>query len=151
MVCDVTFHEALDEQERAVVWLLTGRTNTDADYQAYVDSIRRLDEIYAGQDGAAILIVDEGNPPPSPAWRKRIADASMTIKSKPVYALVSSSTVVRGVLTIVNWIRPPTYPSAAFATADEAFRWAEEKIGRKLPFARLLSEVRRKASTSARS
>lgn len=137
----MSFYVATDDETRAIVWFLTGKTIEDRDYQAYVDHIGRIDAAWAGRDGAAVLIVDSGVPPPSSAWRRRIADASARLESRPVFALVTSSPLIRGVVTAINWIRPPSYPHAVVATPEEAFAWAEQQLGRPLPLARLLSEV----------
>jgi hypothetical protein len=144
----LAFYQAFDPELRAAVLILTGATNSDADYQAYVDTITEFDERCAGRDGAVVLVVDDKNPPPSAAWRKKIADSSAHLKSKPVFALVSTSVLVRGVVTAINWIRPPSYAHAVASTPQEAFQWAERQLGRSLPFERLYAQARSLAQAS---
>ena len=73
------FRLAFDRVNLIAVGVFSGVDNTDADFQAYIDSFDRLDAIAftAPQERAAyVLIVDPGNPHPNAMWRKRIADAS---------------------------------------------------------------------------
>jgi hypothetical protein len=128
----------------AAVWLFTGSTNTDEDYQAYVDNIEALKPKMKGREHpAAILVADPGNPVPNASWRRKIAAASSSFEATPLFALVSSSPVVRGIATAINWIRPPPYEAAVFAHFDEAVAWIESKRGQKQPvFDRLLAEAR---------
>src|SRR4051812_32086536 len=128
----MTLYIASDLDDRVVVWLFTGPTNSDDDFQRYVDSMAKFDALCAGKDGAAVLISDSGNPGPDSAWRKKIADASTTLASKPAFALVSQSALLRGVMTAINWIRPPSYPCKAVATLDEAERWLTSTMKRPL-------------------
>ena len=43
-------------------------------------------------------------------------------------AYVVPSPLIRGVLTAVFWVRPPLEPYGLFATRDEAFEWARERL-----------------------
>lgn len=124
------FTEAVDLERGFVVWLLSGASNSDEDYQAYVDSIIANDRV--GRDKRAplaILVVDPGNPTPSSLWRKRIADASMTLASKPLFVLVSPSPLMRGVMAAINWLRPPSFPFSAQPDFDAAVAWIVAKRG----------------------
>lgn len=124
------FTEAFDEERGLAVWLLSGTSNSDEDYARYVDSIVRLDRVGVGKHRpVAMLVVDAGNPAPGPAWRRRIAAASSFLKSEPIFMLVTTSTLVRGVLTAINWLRPPSYPFATRATFDEGLHWIEAQRG----------------------
>lgn len=142
------FSSAFDAVSGNALWLFSGSTNTDADYQAYVDSIHQtLQACGPRQDlPAAILLVDAGNPVPNAAWRKRIADASAAVPCPMLFAVVSDSILVRGAITAVNWIRPPPYEIAVHEKLDGAVRWIEEKRGKKTTmFQRLHDEARRGA------
>ncbi len=142
------FTYAYDIQAMACVWLMSGTTNTDDDFARYVDTIARFDAMAAGWDSAvAVMVVDKDNPRPDAVWRKRMADASTDIKCKPVFALVSQSPIIRGVLTAINWLRPPPFETAAFASLEEATQWAEQRTGRRLPIlAQLLDRARQDAA-----
>jgi hypothetical protein len=138
----MTLYIASDIEERAVLWLFTGPTNKDDDFAEYVASIKTFDEICAGKDGAAVLMADAGNPAPPSPWRKKIADASARLLSKPAFVLVSSSPLIRGVVTAINWLRPPSYPFAAVADFADAEAFIAKTLGRAPPLARLLADAR---------
>ncbi len=70
---DPVFTEASDPREGLAVWIFSGPTNTDGDYEASIGCIRRLDAMIALQNlerPAALQIVDDGNPVPGPRWRR---------------------------------------------------------------------------------
>lgn len=140
----------MDRRRALSVWLFTGATNSDDDYAQYVASFAVSDEAarLAPQRGIGVLLVDEGNPVPNAAWRKRIADASTSLKSNPVVILASSSSVVRGIATAINWIRPPPYELRVASTFDEAVTIAQkERGGEPLTALRvLLDEARAEAA-----
>src|SRR5258708_38160222 len=85
----------------------------------------------AGRDHpAAILMADPDNPLPNAGWRRKIAEASTTLKSRPVFVMVSTSLVARGVVTAINWLRPPPYEHAVYRAFDEAGEWVARPRGR---------------------
>jgi len=143
------FTYAYDVQGMACVWLMSGTSNTDDDFARYIATIQRFDTMAAGWSSAvAVMVVDKDNPRPDAVWRKRMADASTHIRSKPVFALVSQSPIIRGVLTAINWLRPPPFETAAFASFEEATQWAQQRTGRSLPIlAQLLDRARQDAAT----
>ncbi len=57
--------------------------------------------------------------------------------------MVSGSLLVRGVVTAINWIRPPAYDFSCFDSFEGAVMWVEERRGRKIAIAsKLLAEAR---------
>lgn len=134
---------AHDLEVGAALWLFAGPSNDDADFQLYLDTILALDAKRAGLDEAGMVVGEAGNPPPPSMWRKRIADATATLQAKKAaFALVSPSPVVRGVVTAINWFRPPPYSAGTFAKFGDAAMWLDKELGRPLPMARLLDEAR---------
>ncbi len=109
----------------------------DADHEQYLrDAVRAERECDTSKSAILILCVDADYPRPSAQWRKRIADVrNNTPFAQFCFALVTTSALVRGALTAINWLsRPaPGFHAAAFATFDEAKRWAEEKRGAPVP------------------
>jgi hypothetical protein len=135
----------LDPRLGLVVWLFTGKVNTDDDFARYVASFALADEasLQGPQPGIAILVVDEGNPMPNAKWRKNMAEASASLKSHPIFFLASASPLVRGVATAVNWMRPPPYELVTTSTFKEAVAIAEKRRGVPLPaLSELYDEVR---------
>jgi hypothetical protein len=144
------FVEASDTHAGLAVWLFTGTSNSDTDYAAYVDCITRqgarLAETAHVDRPAALQVVDEGNPIPGPHWRKAIADASRHIDPRALFGLVTTSTLVRGVVVAINWMRPPPYTVGVHATFDEGVRWVEKHRGPTPQFHALLQQARARAA-----
>jgi hypothetical protein len=44
------------------------------------------------------------------------------------WANVFSSSIARGVVTAMNWLRTPMYPQASFAKVREAEAWVAERL-----------------------
>jgi hypothetical protein len=115
---------AIDEDASVAVWLMTGRHNSDEDYERYVTSLLDLRErarVRGG--GTGLFYADRDNPVPNAAWRRKMAEASKDYPPNCLYAMVSESMVVRGVVTAINWLRPPTYDFVTVATMEEALAW----------------------------
>jgi hypothetical protein len=143
------FTSAFDLPYGVVVWLFSGTTNGDDDFERYIEEIKTLDSRSAGRENpAAILVVDKGNPVPDARWRRRIAEESAVLVSrKPLFAVVSDSRVVRGVVTAINWIRPPPYEWSVHERFEDAVRWVEGKKGLSLPVCvQLLAQARADAA-----
>jgi len=131
------FVEAVDESGGRVVWLFTGRTNSDDDFAQYCASIERLNALEVRGLRVAVLVVDTGNPMPNARWRKEIADASREVAPNTVFILVGNA-LARGVATAINWIRRPTYELRTAATFTDAAQIAEEWAGEPMPELRSL-------------
>lgn len=142
------FVERADIDAGECVWLFAGSSNSDADFQAYLDSIDHLLGIApAGIRPAGIQVIDRGNPIPGPAWRRRIADATSSLpRNDALYCMVTDSAVTRGALTAINWLRRPPYDFAVRSSFPEAVVWVDELRGfPSRSFARLLEEARAEA------
>ncbi len=145
------FFVASDIIEASAVFLFAGRTNTDRDFERYIECVRALDERARERDAVCIQIVDRENTPPSAAWRKRIAESSRQMKSRPCFALVTESPVIRGVQMAINWIRPPPFPVTIEARFDDALRWCVAQRGRPVPsLITLYDDVRTQAEKALR-
>lgn len=96
-----------------------------------------------------IHFVDRENPMPNAKWRERMAQASSSLRSRPLIAFASESPIVRGVVTAVNWLRPPAYDFTVTGTFDDAVRWVEAK--RDVPcklFFSMMAELRSEANAA---
>ncbi len=129
------FATCIDRFFGVCVWYFCGATNTDEDYERYIESIGRADEMAAKIPfpPAAILFVEAENPMPGAKWRKRFAEASMALKSRPFVAFASPAPMVRGVVTAVNWFRPPPFEFEVVASFEAGVAWLETKRGASLP------------------
>lgn len=113
-----------------LVGVFTGPTNSDRDYAEWLDQIARLDRdgVTRAEPLVTLLVVAPENPQPDAMWRKRIAEHwSKLTAPRHVLALVTSSPVIRGVLTVVNWFTPSDARrlTAPHATVDDALRFIE--------------------------
>jgi len=132
-----------------VVFLFSGPENTDDDFRAYVDAIAMLKaKVEIWQAGparlpAAMLVLDPGTPLPNARWRKEIAEVSADLRPPMLLAIVNDSSLVRGTVTAMNWLRPPPFETGIFATFADAVGWIEAERGVKLPLLEsLLVEAR---------
>lgn len=120
------FRLAFDPQFVIGVGVFSGNENTDMDFEAYVHSFKRLDDLaYARPDtrGAYALIVDPENPRPNATWRKKIAEASADLQSNPLVSLITKSAAIRSVVTAVNWFRPPRYEIKCHESIEASAAW----------------------------
>jgi hypothetical protein len=103
------FRLAVDRSALVALGIFSGPQNSDADFQSYIDSFEGLDAVAArvrGPRGCFVLIVDPENPRPNALWRRRIADASSHLRSRPLVSVVTRSPLIRGVAIAINWLRP---------------------------------------------
>lgn len=115
---------ATDEASSVAVWLFTGPHNSDEDYDRYVASLVDLRRVAAARGGGVgLLFVERANPVPNARWRRRIAEASESYPPNCLFAVVAESVVVRGTVTAINWLRPPTYDLTVVGTIPEALAW----------------------------
>ena len=131
-----------------MVGMLTRPFDEDADNQRLLESIAKHQAdapSSASTVGAVILIVDPSYPNPNARGRRKFAEMRDDARfRKSLFALVTPAPHLRGVLTAVNWMRPPTarFEADSFAVFDDAVRWVEEKRGQRLPvLERLLDDV----------
>lgn len=139
---------AFDQTTMVALGIFTGRENTDADFSTYVDSFQKLDAIASRSGGLRacyVLIVDPGNPPPDALWRKRIADASANIRSDPLVSIVTSSALIRGVATAINWLRPPPFEIRSHETVAIAAAWIDARRAKNGDALGVLTRLEREA------
>jgi hypothetical protein len=131
-----------------IVGVYSGGVTADADYMRCIESIASADKaaVRAGVPLACVLVTDENTRQPSVLWRKRMADANNAIESERYYfALVTSSFLIRGVMTAIGWlVRPrPHHETGAFDSLESAGAWLQSKTGRHYPVEETYSAARR--------
>jgi hypothetical protein len=145
---------ALDKVTVTMVGMLTRPFNEDVDNQELLDSIAKQQALSPSPGATAVfvLIVDPSYPNPNARWRRRFAEARDSVRfPKALFAFVSPTPHLRGVVTAVNWMRPPSprFEGESFAGFEEAARWIEEKQGKKRPvLQQLFDEVQAKAGST---
>jgi hypothetical protein len=88
-----------------------------------------------------LLELANGSSPPDAHWRRRFAEQRQAMKAPRVFtAIVTTSTLLRGVLTAMNWISPPPVhvKSVHHATREEAEAWLELVQGTRIAIIRRL-------------
>ncbi len=140
------YARAYDPAFAVLVSLFGGPTNTEQDYARFIEAVKEVDRRAFEAKIArpvAITVVDPGNPLPDAGTRKRIAEGTARLLTRPAYCLVSENPLVRGVLTAVHWVRPPAYDFATVASWSDALRWVAEARAAALPSAKTLYEEAR--------
>jgi len=66
-------------------------------------------------------------------WRKRLADAlkarhAKLAQTRPAYAMVTPSLLVRSALTVVHWTAPPPYPHVVVSSLAEGFSFIARHV-----------------------
>ena len=115
--------EVFDDDAPAVVWLFSGATNVDADFDGWLSSMARLDRATAGRAAVGLLVIDDGNPPPGAAHRERLTATARAIRGGAPLAVVTSSSIARGVVAALNVTGVVGFALKGFATIDEAIAW----------------------------
>lgn len=66
-------------------------------------------------------------------WRKRLAEAlharrEQLALTRPAYAMVTPSLLVRSALTVIHWAAPPPYPHTIVGSVDEGFHFIARHV-----------------------
>lgn len=66
-------------------------------------------------------------------WRKRLADSlkarrAKLARTRPAYAMVTPSLLVRSALTVVHWTAPPPYPHIVVTSLAEGFEFIARHV-----------------------
>lgn len=146
-----------DKEKAMLVVVWSGTSNSSEDYQRLVADMSELDRCAAAQGRPAITIVEvePGNPRPSSLERQQLIDPvnSQTLASRHYFALVTTSTLARGVLTAVGWFVSASArrQNSCHADFEKALAWLEPRlpcVGSRVRELRL--EARREGWRSAR-
>jgi len=116
------------------VGIYTG-TVSDDDYALCLSSMTEFERTTRGlpEGIAAILVTDPGVEAVPPSWRKRMASFNDSVQaSRYMLSIVTPSSVVRGILTAINWLSPPRqgHQRKAHESFAEACTWIEKSRGR---------------------
>ena len=146
------FVEVFDDAVPCVVWLFCGSANTVDDHQRWLTSLTRTDAAFGSRCGAAVLIIDDGNPSPPPAVRDQITSTARAIKGRSPLAVVTSSPLARTVIVGLHVAGIVRFPVKGFAAEAAAVQWlARPAIAGvdAVVVAELIAEARARASRRA--
>jgi hypothetical protein len=102
----------------AELWL----PHADEHWAEYVELVRRMGSV-PHKEGERVTIVcapDADYPTPDARWRRAIADVSAVVRPEHRFILVAPNTIVQGILTAVNWIRPIPCEYFAVSSLEQA-------------------------------
>ena len=128
---------AFAKESGLYVGIYTGDIQDD-DYARCVTSMTEFErEVRSLPDGfAAILVTDPGVEAVPASWRKRMAQFNDSVQARQyLLAIITPSSVVRGILTAINWLSPsrPGHLRKAHETFAEGQAWIEKNRGRPNP------------------
>jgi hypothetical protein len=101
-----------------------------ADNEKLIAAVAELDRDGQADKRAIAFLIDLAPDAEAPDayWRRRFAEQRRASAAPRVFnAIVTTSRLLRGVLTAMNWVSPeaPHIKSVHFATWDEAASWIE--------------------------
>jgi hypothetical protein len=120
----------IEEARPGILFVAYPKEHTLAEWEAHTADI-----IAALKRGKRFALISDtiGSAPPDASERRLIADSfeqyeDLWKKHCVGGAAIVSSQLIRGAMTALQWLRPPPFPTANFATRDEAFAWAEQRL-----------------------
>jgi hypothetical protein len=114
----------LDRSRHPLVVMHASARYTQADWNQLMEGMSDL--VKTGPFG---LVNDtRGSPMPDPLQRRSIAQMYTDLEADVrrnflASGIVGSSSVVNGVLTALNWLKPPPHPVKVFRAVDAAETW----------------------------
>ncbi len=119
------FSEWLDER---VLVTYVDRNLTVQSFDEFLQWLDRDIRLWPADQPRAVFYEVPTRSDFGPKFRKALAEVLNRHKEKlklctAGYALVTSSAIIRGVLTATFWIAPPGYPTHVCKTPEEAFQW----------------------------
>jgi hypothetical protein len=126
---------AYDPAMHVLLTQVTG-SSTSPDNERFMQAIDKLDQNGRDQGHAIamILLLGADAAPPDAHWRRRFAEQRKALAAPAAYlSVVTTSALLRGVMTAMNWISPPPphIKSQHHATFTEAAAWVELTQGAK--------------------
>jgi len=109
-----------------------GRMTEQSFEHFLAEACRSIDECRDDEQIAMFLEVREPALMDS-RWRKRMAQAlkaraDKLARTRPAYAMVTPSLVVRSALTVLHWMAPPPYPHTVVGSLEEGFAFLARHI-----------------------
>ncbi|HSC88484.1 MAG TPA: STAS/SEC14 domain-containing protein [Polyangiaceae bacterium] len=104
--------------------------STDADMEDYLSMLERM---LARRERHVIIVDATGGKLLKGQHRKALAEWTRQNEAalrryRAGLALVTSSAVLRGMITAVYWLTPAPFPYQPVSNMDEAWRWAEAQL-----------------------
>lgn len=137
LVASSMYAHASDESGSVLIGVFSGPT-VDEHYAQSLVEMKRVDRSAAsrGLPFVYVCVVDKDVARPPAVWRKRFSDANSGVESSRFYfVMVTTSMLIRGVFTAVNWLtaKREGQQYAVVSDIEEARRWLEAQHGIALP------------------
>jgi hypothetical protein len=131
------YNYALDKFTGTMVGVLSTKPswNESVDYAKLIESILVLGKT-PPLLGELVFVFEvmPDCPQPSALWRQKFGETRKQLQHPMIFILISSSALIRGVATAVNWISPPKQGYAgACANVQEAVATIEKRLKREVP------------------
>jgi hypothetical protein len=122
------YANAIDDDSCALLGVFSGPGISTEQYELSLSEMHRADLLAAarGVPFVYVAIVENDVQRPPAVWRKRFSDANHSVRCERFYfVMVTSSMLMRGVFTAVNWITPARAGQhyGVVASVPEAQRW----------------------------
>jgi hypothetical protein len=125
------------DERRALLVVVRGDTDSDAEYEEFMERVKTLDGAAFTQRIAPIFIIQTSpkTPAPSAYWRRRFAEAAAATACADMFAgIVTQSAIQRGVINAIRWLQSRERgATTAFESFDDARRAAERVRNEPLP------------------
>jgi len=94
----------------ALLVMVRDETSFEEDHAHIQREMRRLDAagLATKLSPVVVLVTQPDTPAPPAAWRKRSGETAKQAQAPTLFCLVTSSAVLRGVMTAVQWLSPST-------------------------------------------
>ena len=96
------------------------------------EACRSIDE--CGNDERVAMFLEARDPALMDGrWRKRLTEAlkerrAKLARTRPAYAMVTPSLLVRSALTVIHWAAPPPYPHTVVSSVEEGFTFIARQV-----------------------
>ena len=106
---------------------------TEESFEHFLDeACRSIDD--CGEDEQIPIFMEVSEPVLMDSrWRRRVAAAlkeraEKLVRTRPAYAMVTSSLVVRSALNVIHWVAPPPYPHTVVGSVAEGFEFIARHV-----------------------
>jgi hypothetical protein len=124
------------ERDAGVLFMLApDGGSSDAELGRLYDAFVALDADAAARGGVSLSFLVVSNPRlerPNASWRRRFAELRPKLRApRRISVLVTGSAVLRGVMTVLNWLQPPppAEEMGIFGGFEAGVRFAEARRG----------------------
>jgi hypothetical protein len=134
------YFSVYDSDQTTLVSITSGKLSDEEWQEFYEDIMRLVDECKrAGKEFILVAIAGPDTERPNASWRRKLAEIrhhSNDAVHRSLTALVTSSLLLRGVITALNWIVPKRSKDKIMSvnSFEEAHKWLSKETQRPLAY-----------------